>query len=263
MKNFLTILILFVSLGSMGQGYYWQSGSKQKKIQNLTLDAGLGLRMYFGDIQQKGSVMNPVKIGYGLGVRYQMRPNMGLALQLEGRGYKGKAEHAGYVDAVDEMNGKLWGGHLMFQYSWLRWEDFTRKQFTDRDPVTKTNMFLGVGFGGALFASSYNSRTYSTVTVVDSTGKKIITNFPVDASNAAAGFAMYVPVVLGGRYRIKPNVFVGLELQRHFYLTKNVDALASKKFDGMGTMTVRLGYTFGQNKRTGDTKKVSKKGKLK
>lgn len=263
MRTALTSILLLLTLISYSQGYYWQSGTKEKKIKNLTIDGGVGLRMYFGDIQQKGSVFNPVKIGYGIGVRYQMRPRLGFNLELEGRGYKGKAEHGGYVDAIDEMTGKLWGGHFLVEYSWLSWEDFTRKQFTDRDPVTKTNMYLGLGFGGALFASSYTSRTYKTVNSIDSLGKKVVTNFPVDNSNAAAGFAMYIPVSFGGRYRFKPNLSLGLEFQRHFYITKSVDALATKKFDGMGTMMLRLGYTFGQSKRKGDTKKVTKKGKFK
>ena len=265
MIRFSILLIVFIGCvsTSLSQSYYWQSGSKTKKIQNLSVDGGVGLRMYFGDIQQKGSVFNKPKLAYGLGVRYQMRPRLGFALNLEGRGYEGNAEHGGFPDAVDKMTGKLWGGHIMVQYSWLKWEDFTRKMFTDRDPVTKINMYTGVGFGGAMFTASYTSRTYKTQTFQDTLGKDSIVFLPVDASGSAGGFGMYVPVVLGVRYRFSPSLSLGLELTRQFYITKNVDALATKKFDGMGTAFLRLSYTFGQSKRKGESKKVNKKGKFK
>ncbi|HAW20046.1 MAG TPA: hypothetical protein DCX14_07690 [Flavobacteriales bacterium] len=263
MRIIVILLFLGLSLPSISQGYYWQSGSKEKKLKNLSVNGGVGLRMYFGDIQKKGSVFNKPKLAYGIGVRYQMRPKFGLSLGLEGRGYEGKAEHGGYPDAVDQMTGKLWGGHLMVEYSWLKWEDFTRKQFTDRDPVTKMNMYLGVGFGGALFNSSYTSRIYESFVVTDSLGADSTFFSPVDMSGSAGGFAMYVPVSLGFRYRIKQNIAVGFELQRQFYISKNVDALATKKFDGMGSVLVRVHYTFGQSKRKGQTKKVSKSGKFK
>ena len=64
--------------------------------------------MYSGDIQQKGALFNPLKLAYGLGVRYQYRPKLGFALHAAGRGYKGTANHGGLPDALDEMNGKMW-----------------------------------------------------------------------------------------------------------------------------------------------------------
>ncbi len=245
------------------QSYYWQSASKVKKIQNLSVDGGVGLRMYFGDIVQKGSVFNKPKIAYGIGLRYQMRPNLGFALNLEGRGYEGIAEHGGFPDAIDQMTGKLWGGHLMFQYSWLKWEDFTRKMFADRDPVTKINLYSGVGFGGGLFTASYSSRTYKTQTLKDTLGQDSIVFLPVDTSGSAGDFGMYVPIVFGARYRFSPRVSLGVELTHQFFITKNIDALATKKFDGMGTLFVRLSYTFGQKTKKGDVKKVTKKGRFK
>jgi hypothetical protein len=263
-RGFITILFLIGLINSSNaQSYYWQSGTKGKKIQNLSLDGGVGLRMYFGDIQQKGSIFNKPKLAYGIGVRYQMRPKLGFALNLEGRGYEGNAEHGGFPDAIDQMTGKLWGGHLVVQYSWLKWVDFTRKMFTDRDPVTKINLYTGVGFGGALFTASYSSRTYKTQTLKDSLGQDSIVFSPVDASGSAGGFGMYVPVVLGARYRFSPRLSLGVELTRQFYITKNIDALATKKFDGMGTLFLRMSYTFGQKTKKGEAKKVTKKGKLK
>jgi hypothetical protein len=74
---------------------------------------------------------------------------------------------------------------------------------------------------------------------------------------------MYVPVVLGARYRFSPRLSLGVELTRQFYITKNIDALATKKFDGMGTLFLRMSYTFGQKTKKGEAKKVTKKGKLK
>ena len=76
--------------------------------------------MYFGDIQKDGAVYNPVKLAYGVGVRYQMRPRLGFVIEGEGRKYRGKAEHGGFPDAIDEMEGSLWGGHVAVQYSWLK-----------------------------------------------------------------------------------------------------------------------------------------------
>lgn len=262
----LALTFFFSSIMAIGfsQSYYWQSAGKGPGfVHNISVDGGVGARMYFGDIQQKGAVFNKPKFAYGLGVRYQMRPRLGFGLQLEGRGYEGNAEHGGFPDAVDKMTGKLWGGHVSVQYSWLKWEDFTRKQFTDRDPVTKTNVFVGTGFGGAIFSSSYTSRTYKTQIFTDTLGQDSTGYIPVDASGSAGGFGMYVPVMIGGRYRFSPRLYAAIELTRQIYITKNVDALATKKFDGMGTATVRIGYTFGQNKRKGDAKKVTKKGKLK
>ena len=264
MKGFFVILFLCCCAAfSQGQGYYWQSGTKENKIKYLSLEAGLGLRMYFGDIQSKGSVFNPVKFAYGAGVRYQMRPKLGFAIQGEGRGYKGKAEHGAYPDAIDEMKGKLWGGHFMVEYSWLKWEDFTRKQFTDRDPVTKSNLFLGAGFGVSQFSASFTSRTYVAIKTTDSLGRDTTLKVPFDQSGSASGIGMYVPVSFGGRYRFSPSWHITFELQRHFYITKNIDALVTKKYDGMGSFMVKVGYTFGQNIRKGDARKVSKKGKFK
>lgn len=259
----IALIILFGVNYAHGQGYYWQGGSKESKLKNLTLDAGVGGRMYFGDIQGKAAVYNPVKLAYGAGVRYQMNPRLGFAGQFEGRGYRGRAEHGAFPDAIDEMTGNLWGGHILIQYSWLKWEDFTQKQFTDRDPVTKINLFLGAGFGGAMFNSSYTSRTYKRTPVVDSTGKETNVFLPVDASGSAGGFAMYVPIQFGVRYRFTPNIHIAGELTRQVYITKNVDGIVSGQLDGMGIFMARIGYTFGQNKRKGDTKKIGKKGKFK
>ena len=90
MRIIVILLFLGLSLPSISQGYYWQSGSKEKKLKNLSVNGGVGLRMYFGDIQKKGSVFNKPKLAYGIGVRYQMRPKFGLSLGLEGRGMKGR-----------------------------------------------------------------------------------------------------------------------------------------------------------------------------
>ena len=222
--------------------------------------------MYTGDIKTDGSLFNKWKLAYGLGARYQWRPKIGFALELAGRSYEGEKDHGGYEDALDQMTGKLWEGNLTFQYSFLRWEDFTARQFTDRDPVRKTNGYVGVGFGGALFSSSYTSRMYvkQTVTWVDSitmisTDTTIFV--PIDNSGSGGGFGMYVPVVFGMRYRFTPAWSLGFEMQYHVYITKNIDALATKKYDGMFTAFARVGYTFGQKKRQGDVKKFSKKGK--
>ncbi|GAB5539257.1 MAG: hypothetical protein Salg2KO_13600 [Salibacteraceae bacterium] len=256
------VLAMVVSYSLSAQGYYWQSGTKESVIKNLTVDGGAGGRMYFGDIQKDGAVYNPVKLAYGVGVRYQMRPRLGFVIEGEGRKYRGKAEHGGFPDAIDEMEGSLWGGHLAVQYSWLKWEDFTQRQFTDRDPVTKINLFVGAGFGGAMFNSSYTSRTYKRRTVTDSLGRDSSFNVAVDASGSAGGFGMYVPVQFGVRYRFSPQLHLGAEITRQIYITNNVDAFPSKKLDGMLTFMARVGYTFGQKKRKGETKKISKKGKF-
>ncbi|MEZ4722263.1 MAG: hypothetical protein R2813_10355 [Flavobacteriales bacterium] len=261
----LIILLSLVAGRGHAQGPAWggSPGGKKNSIKNLSVEGGFGFRMYFGDIQQKGSLFNPIKLTYGIGARYQFLPAFGTTLQLEGRGYKGKAEHGGYPDAIDEMTGKLWGGQLLVHYSWLRWEDFTKRQFTERDPVKKINAYIGSGFGAAMFSSSYTSRKYRTVTGKDSLGNDSTYAFPVDASGSAAGVAPYVPIVLGFRYRFKPHFSVGFDIQRHIYVVKNIDAYSSKKYDGMGTLTLRASYTFGQPKPKGSATKVSRKGKWK
>ena len=222
--------------------------------------------MYTGDIKTDGSLFNKWKLACGIGARYQWRPKIGFGLELAGRSYEGEKDHGGFEDAIDKMTGKLWEGNLTFQYSFLRWEDFTVRQFTERDPVRKTNGYVVVGFGGSLFSSSYTSRMYTkqTFTVVDSVTmiSSDTTLFtPVDNSGSAGGFGMYVPVLFGMRYRFTPAWSLGFEMQYQVYITKNIDALASKKYDGMFNIFARLGYTFGQKKRQGDVKKFSKKGK--
>lgn len=258
-------MVVFVLwAGSLLAQSPWNTSSKPNRWKHLSVEAGVGGRMYFGEIQKKGSLFNPIKLTYGAGVRYQFTPRLGAALQVEGRGYKGKAVHGGHPDALDEMNGQLWGGHIMGQFSILRWEDFTRRQFTERDPVTKINTFVGAGFGMAQFSASYTSRTYQVITQRDSLGNDTATfSFPVDASGSAAGMAPYVPVVFGFRYRFKPVFSLGFEYQRHIYIAKNVDALATKKFDNMGTLTVRASYTFGQGKKIGNARRITRKGRYK
>lgn len=259
----LIIIVVGLQVEANAQGYYWQSGTKEKIWKNFTVDAGVGGRMYFGDIQQKGAIFNPIKLAYGAGVRYQWRPRFGFTANFEGRGYRGKAEHGGFPDAIDEMTGNLWGGNVQAEFSWLRWEDFTKRQFTDRDPVRKTNMFIGAGFGVSMFTASYSSRTYTRQVVTDSLGRDTTLFTPVDASGSSGGIGMYVPVTLGGRYRFSPRLCLGFEFQRQIYITKNIDAYPSKGYDGMGLFLVRLGYTFAQNKRKGDAKKIGKKGSFK
>ncbi|GAB4380492.1 MAG: hypothetical protein Kow0075_11800 [Salibacteraceae bacterium] len=254
-------LLIWFALDSRGQGYYWQPGVKERKIKNLSVDAGAGFRMYFGDIQQKGSVFNPMKFAYGAGLRYQFNPRLGVAGTFAGRGYKGQADHGGFPDAIDQMTGQLWEGNVTIQYSWLAWEDFTRRQFTERDPVTKINLYIGAGFGGSMFSASYTSRKYKTHVVTDSTGRDSTFFTPVDRQGSAAGFGMYVPVVGGFRYRIRPQWYVGFEFQRHIYISKNIDALVSKNRDGMATMMIRVGYTFGQRKKLADYRVKTKKTK--
>ena len=265
MKQLVLILfIVFAYFQADAQGYFWQSGGKPKRYKYLTVDGGIGLRMFSGDIQQRGSLFNPMKLAYGVAVRYQMSPHFAPELQLAGRGYRGKAEFGGYPDAVAEMNGTLWEGDLVFQYSILRWEDFTKRMFTDRDPVRKGNVFIGAGAGAALFNSSFSQRTYNTQNFVDSLGNDTSFALPVDLSGGGSGFAFRVPVVFGARYRFTPSVSLGFQLQYHLYFSDNLDGVERKNNDGMTLFMVKLGYSFGQDKtaaRMGRTPRQQRKGK--
>ncbi|MEQ9187001.1 MAG: hypothetical protein RLP15_04650 [Cryomorphaceae bacterium] len=253
-KKITYLLILFLLLSAMeasAQGYFWQSGQKKQHYKYLSVDAGLGLRMYSGDIQQKGALFNPLRFAYGIGARYQYRPRLGFALHAGARGYKGKADHGGFPDALDDMSGKLWEFSLMTQFSILRWEDFTQRMFTDRDPVRRMNVFLGVGAGGALFNASYTSRKYVTKVFQDTLGRDSMSFVPIDNSGSGAGFAFHVPVVLGGRYRFNPSWFMSFELHYDVYFSDNLDGLKRGRNDGMGLAIVKVGYAFGQPKKKG------------
>lgn len=261
---YILLLSLFVSSTADAQGYFWESGSKTKRSKYISVDGGVGMRMFSGDIQQRGSLFNPMKFAYGVGARYQWSPHAALALQLGGRRYAGKREFGGFPDAIAEMNGSLWEGDLMFQYSILRWEDFTKRMFTDRDPVRKGNVFVGVGAGGALFNSSYNQRTYSTQTVTDSLGNDTTLSTPVDVSGGGSGFVFRVPVTFGIRYRFTPSISLGFEAQYHVYFNDNLDGVQRKNNDGMTLFMVKLGYSFGQDKtaaKMGKTPRQLRKGK--
>ncbi|MEX2596558.1 MAG: hypothetical protein WEC59_06460, partial [Salibacteraceae bacterium] len=244
------ILLAFccISFNGDAQGYFWESAGKTKRIKYLTVDAGLGLRMFSGDIQQRGSLFNPLKLAYGIGARYQFRPHVGVGLSLAGRGYKGYAEHGGYPDAVDEMNGSLWEGALSFQYSVLKWTDFTKRSFTDRDPVSKGNIYVGVGGGASLFNASFTSRKYRTENYTDSLGRDSTVAFPVDASGSGGGFAFFVPVSFGLRYRFNPTWSMGLEMRYDVYFSDNLDGLQRKNNDGMSLFMLRVSYSFAQDK---------------
>jgi opacity protein-like surface antigen len=233
------------------QGYFWQSAQKKTHLNYFSVDGGLGMRMYSGDIQQKGGLFNPLRLAYGLGLRYQYRPRLGFALHAAGRGYAGKAEHGGFPDAMDQMTGKLWEGCFMVQYSWLKWEDFSQHMFTDRDPVTKANLFIGLGVGGAMFSSSYTSRVYTTFTVQDSAGRDSTIFTPIDRAGAGAGFALQVPIAAGFRYRFNPAVHLAFELHYQLYFSDNLDGLVRKRNDGMTLFMVKLGYQFKQTKKKG------------
>lgn len=257
-------MLLVLSTSAIAQGYFWESGTKTKRSKYITVDGGLGLRMYSGDIQSKGSLFNPMKIAYGVGARYQFSPHAAIALQLAGRRYAGRANYGGFPDAVAEMNGSLWEGDLMFQYSILRWEDFTKRMFTDRDPVRKGNVFIGVGAGGALFNGSYNQRVYRSQTVVDSLGNDSTFFTPVDASGSGSGFAIRIPIVFGMRYRFSPSLSLGFETQYHLYFNDNLDGLQRSNNDGMTLFMLKLGYSFGQDKtaaKMGKTPRQLRKGK--
>lgn len=205
-----------------------------------------------------------MKIAYGLGVRYQATPRWGFALHGAGRGYKGKAEHGGFPDAIDEMEGKLWEGSAMVQFSWLRWEDFTKRNFTDRDPVTKANAFIGVGIGASMFSGSFTSRRYNVSMTKDSLGRDSAVYTPIDNSGSGSGVGIHIPLTFGVRYRFNPHWSLSAESQYHLYISDNLDGLQRGANDGMGVILIKLGYTFGQDKKKanlGKTPKQLKKGR--
>ena len=261
----ISVVFLLASISLHAQGYYWKNAGKKKYIQNLTVDAGLGLRMYSGDIQQRGSLFNPMKFAYGLGVRYQVNERFGFTLNGAGRGYKGIAEQGeGFPDAMEEMNGKLWEGNVTVQFSILKWTDFTKRQFADRDPITKGNVFIGVGGGAGLFNGSYSSLRYATAKALDVLGNDSNYTYLVSTSGSGSGFGFYVPIVFGARYRFDPMWSLGLEMNYHMYFSDNLDGLERGQKDAISLFMLKLGYTFGQNKKKaniGKTPNQKRKGK--
>ena len=255
MRRLLTYLLLAAGVlwgaDTYAQGYFWQSGQKKQNWRYLAFDIGPGLRMYSGDIQQKGGLFNPMKIAYGLGARYQWRPKWGFALHAAGRRYAGKAEHGGFPDALDQMTGRMWEFGVSAQYSLLRWEDFLVRSFTDRDPVRKANVFIGVGGGFSLFNADYTSRKYVTQTFQDTAGRDSLAFIPRDASGSGTGFAFSLPITVGGRYRFNPSWYMGFEYTYSLYFSDNIDGLERGFNDGMSLFHVKVGYLLGQSKRKG------------
>ena len=241
--NFLTygmrLLLLIALLGCLctglsAQGYYWQGTKKKQYIKYLTVEAGPGVRMYFGDVQQSGSNLNKIRIGYQLGLRYQLRPRWGIALKLGGRGYRGE-KTLGLPGAYNRMTGKLWEGMVTGQFSWVPWEDFNIRQFTERDPVSKSNLYVGLGVGGSQFSASYVTNYIS--------GDSLVSEFE---GGSASGIAIFVPFSFGFRYRFDPTWSLGFEMTYFMYFSDKIDAFERQRRDSMGMFLVKLGYSFGQ-----------------
>ncbi len=231
------LILLFAALGTSvcAQGYYWQGAKKKQRYRNVSLDVGPGLRMYFGDVQQSGSRFNKINLAYQLGARYQMRPKWAIALKLGGRGYRGERQY-GLSGSYARLTGKLWEGALTCQFSWIAWEDFSIRQFTERDPLAKSNAYIGLGLGGSQFSASY-------VTNYLAASDSLVTEFE---GGSASGIALFVPVTIGYRYRFDPSWNFGFELTYYSYFSDKIDAFERQRRDSMGVFYVKLGYTLGQ-----------------
>lgn len=220
------------------QSYYWQGGKKEPFYKKLTVSAGVGQRMFFGDVQKTGSLFNKTNLAFDIDGRYQWKKRWGLNLQLAGYKFRGLKTFA-YPGSEMTMTGSIWQGAAMVQFNVLQWIDYNKGTFYGFDPVVKFNTYVAAGAGGGLFSSSFNSNYVSSQDT-------IITNYE---SGSAGGFGFYVPVEFGFRYRIKPAWYVGLRLQYQLFFTDKLDAVERSLDDRMGMMMLRVGYSFGQRKR--------------
>ena len=180
------LIILSISLcafTSGAQSYYWQNAGKKSHLKYLTVGGGIGGRMFFGDVQTTGQLFNKVKMAYQVDLRYQQTRHIGYSIQMGGRKYRGLKEFA-YPGSFEEMNGGVWEGELMFQFNWLKWEDLSVHKFAGYDPVVNINSYIGIGAGGSLFSSSFESNYTSS-------SDSLLT---VNIENSASGFGFYVPV---------------------------------------------------------------------
>lgn len=236
------ILILVISvfcfcqIGNT-QGYYWLGQKKKDWKKKLTLSVGPGVRMFFGDIQQPNSQFNKVKVAYQADLRYQFNSKWATSLQLGGRGYNGYREYpkpTGYA----ELSGNLWEFQLLAQYSLIPWEDFTRRQFTSRDPIAKWNAYVGLGAGGVQFNSSFTAN-------YNISNSKIVSDY----TQGASGFEFFVPIQFGVRHRFDPTWSIGFEMTFQKFFTDELDAVVQGAQDNMGTFMVKLGYSFRQKGR--------------
>lgn len=236
----LILFTLFFGLAQLlsAQGYYWQEAKKEQKWRNLTFGLGAGNRMYFGDIQQTGSIFNKINMAYQMEARYQMNPRLGVALQSGGRKYSGYKQFA-YPGSYQELSGRLWEGHFVGQFSPLKWIDMNVHKFAGYDPIVRANLYIGAGVGGSIYNASYdlvyNSSSDSTVSVSE--------------SKSASGFAMYVPIEVGFRYRFTPRWSMNFEYQYHLYFSDNLDAVNRSANDRMGLLLFKMAYSLGQPKR--------------
>lgn len=232
---FIVCLLVMGSAESFSQSYYWQGGKKKQNYRYLSFDAGLGTRMYFGDIQTSGSQFNKIKLAYELGGRFQFKKRWAVGANLGGRGYKGEKQF-GLPGAYSKMDGKLWSGSVSCQFSWLPWEDFSIKQFTSRDPISKSNLFLGLGIGASQYNASYVSNYVAA-------GDSIVAEFQ---GGSASGIAVFIPFTFGYRHRFNPSWNLGFELTYYTYLSDKIDAFERQGRDSMGAFYIKAGYTLGQ-----------------
>ena len=233
LRLFFILSILFCALTSNAQSYYWQSAGKKSRLKYLTVGGGIGGRMYFGDVQPTGQIFNKVKMAYQVDLRYQQTRHIGYSIQMGGRKYKGYKAFA-YPGSYQEMNGGVWESQIMFQYNWLKWEDLSIHKFAGYDPVVNINSYIGIGAGGALFSSSFESNYTSS-------SDSLLT---VNIENNASGFGFYVPVEFGIRYRLNPSISLNIEFQYQIYFTDKLDAVERSLNDRMGLVILKLGYSF-------------------
>lgn len=232
------IASFFVSQ-SFGQGYYWQSGKKRVHYKYVTVGLGTGNRMYLGDVQESGALFNKISLANQVDLRYQWKKYLGFSFQAGGRKYRGYKELAG-TDSYQEMTGRLWEGQFVAQFNWIKWEDMLQRSFAGYSPLSKLNAYIGLGVGSSLYNASFRAQRS---TIVDSA--LVVT----ESENSAAGFAFYIPIEIGFRYRFNPSWSLNLEYQYHSYFTDKLDAVESSLNDNMTVTLVKLCYSIGQPKK--------------
>lgn len=239
MKFIILIISLFIVTQAKGQSYYWQSGKKRAHYKYVTVGLGTGNRMYLGDVQESGAVLNKISLANQLDLRYQWKKYLGFSIQAGGRKYRGFKPLAG-IESYQEMTGRLWEGHFVAQFNWIRWEDMLQRSFAGYSPLAKLNAYVGIGVGSSLYNASFRSQRVITVDSVE------VIN---ETENNAAGFAFYIPIEIGFRYRFNPSWSLNIEYQYHNYFTDKLDAIESSLNDKMTVTLLKLCYSIGQPKK--------------
>jgi len=225
------LLGLFGCFSSMGQGYYWQSAPKKSLFDKTTLDGGLGVMAFYGDMQT-GSKTNPLSFNYNLAAIKHLSPRWSLAGQVTALKYSGRRQFGDGSGIEQTMVGKFVEGTVNINYNIIKFVDFGKRSFTRPDPISKFNVYVFLGVGAAMFSAN-----------VTGTGENASFTLPRSEKRK---IAMLIPVGFGAKHRVNKHWSFGIEIGYKNYLTDDLDATnkSGTAKDKLGLTLLRCGYTF-------------------